>query len=149
MWELIPFVKHTHLLEHLFDTTLNVGIVSPSGGIEHKAQIVNNRPVGQQTEILKHNTNIAAQIRNLLAADAVEVIIQHTGLAGCYGHLGIHRLEQSALARTNPSGEIQKLTFGNLEIDLAQRYQLPAVKSHMAIIHNYAVSFHTLTLLLD
>ena len=136
MRHLIGFVLHPHLTQHLIDTLVDVGLVLPTRGLKHKQQVVVDRAVRQQLEILEHHTNLPSQHRHVLAADGRQVVVEDSRLAHFNRHFGIHRLHQAALTASDTAYQIHELTFLKLKVHVFQHEQLLTEHFHIFIIND-------------
>jgi hypothetical protein len=65
MWHLVALVAQAHFLQHVLHALVHAFAVGPSGGFQHEEQVVVHRTVREQLEVLEHDTDLPAEIRDL------------------------------------------------------------------------------------
>ena len=120
MGHLVGLVGHAYGVEDGTDAFGTLLTAVHAGGTEHKVEIVLDRAVGEQLEVLEDDSDAAAQGGHLSALEVDEVIAEHLGLAGNDGHVGIHRLQQRRLAGADLADDIYELALAHLERNVFQ-----------------------------
>ena len=72
----------SYLLHHLANAVVDGIVIFPTCGLEHKAQVFIYGTVAEQLEVLEHHAQLAAQARDIFAADGLQVALQHDSLVG-------------------------------------------------------------------
>ena len=113
--EVGTFVLQPHRLQHFLDAGI-AGLAFPARGTKHKAQVLLHGHLVDETEVLEHHAQFAAQCRQMLRFELAQVVAQHRGLAALNGQLGIQALEQRALARPYAAGDIDKIVLLHAQV---------------------------------
>ena len=98
-------------MQYFVDTIFYLSLILPPGGTEHELKIVIHRTVGEQLEILKYDTQLTTQLRNMLALDMQHIISQHLGIARRHIQFTVKGFEQTRLTRTDFTDEVDKLSL--------------------------------------
>ena len=110
MGHLAGFILHTYVLENFFDADGTLDGILPSGSLEDEGQIVFDRAVGQQLEILEYHTHLPAQHLDLLGGDALEVEAANLAFAFEQGILGDYRPDDGGLAGADLTYYVDKIS---------------------------------------
>ena len=73
-------VLHFYQLQHFGDTGIAL-LARFARGFKHEVEIVVNRAVAQELEILEHHSEAAAKVGQMLALEAQQVVAEHFGVA--------------------------------------------------------------------
>ena len=119
--ETVGTVQHIYILQYVVDAFVNLRLVLPSCSFQHETQVLANRAVCQQLEVLEDDTHLSAQGGNVLTLHLGQFVIQHDGLFGLVNiQLKIERLQQGALAGSHASNDINELALVDVEIYFLQ-----------------------------
>ena len=86
---LVALRRELHHVEHLLDALADLRLVAPPGGPEHVVQVEEGVAVGEQLVVLEDDADAAAQVGDVLAAQAAQVEARDISLSGKELHLGI------------------------------------------------------------
>ena len=110
VWHLVRLVLHPDIVKHLDDPLVDLVAVFPSGCLEHELQIALDSPVHQQLEILEHDSDPAAEIRNILVSQAVELEAADLSGALLKRVLADHRADDRSLAGSDLADDVDEVS---------------------------------------
>ena len=135
-------VVHTYSLQYLMDALVDLIVLLPACRLEHKLQILIDRAICQQLEILEDDSHLPSQGRNLFPSDGQQVVPQHHRLVGFVDiELTIERSHQGSLTRAHASYQIDELAFFDLEVHVSQYANpMPLVNIRILITNQHIIS---------
>ena len=135
---LVALVEHAHVGEHFVDALVDGLFVAPTRSPEHEAQVLIDRVVVQELEVLEDDAHLLAQGGNLLAAYLREVATEHLCLVGLVFvdvYLAIHRLQERALSRAHLSDDVDELTLAGVEVDVLEDEGIGLVNLYVFVFY--------------
>ena len=107
----------SYLLHHFADAVVDGIVIFPTCGLEHKAQVFIYGAVAEQLEVLEHHAQVAAQARNIFAADGLQVAIQHDSLVGLVNiQFAVECLQERTFTRAYATNHVNHLALVNLKV---------------------------------
>ena len=101
--------------------TLFDGIVSLADAAHRKSDVLIDRHLGDQAEILEHDTHRAPQIRHLAARELLEVHIIDDDRAGCRHLLAHDQLEEGTFTGAGRADDKDELSLLDVQGYIVQR----------------------------
>ena len=107
---MFDFCFHTDQSQNFSDSFLALLLRLPSCSFQHEVQVIVDRSVGQQPEVLKDDSKVASKVRYLTALYLFEIVIKYSRIAIGNRQFGIYGLEERALAGSHLSDQIDEFT---------------------------------------
>src|SRR6202022_2268127 len=120
--ELVLFALQADDAEHLFDLRLEVP-QGAFGDAQREGDILENREVGEQLEILKDHADLATQKGQVPALEAVQVLTVDMDLARGDFLFADQEPNQRRFAGAARSDQEDEVLLGNHQRDVAQRHR--------------------------
>ena len=120
VWHSPSFCFHTDQSQNFSDSFLALLLRLPSCSFQHEVQVIVDRSVGQQPEVLKDDSKVASKVRYLTALYLFEIVIKYSRIAIGNRQFGIYGLEERALAGSHLSDQIDEFTFFYSEVDIVE-----------------------------
>ena len=90
----MQFILQADQLHHLVGAAAHIDLIFPTRRLHHEVEILEYVAIVQQLIILEYDTDLTAQMRDILAAQFTQVETRDATLARQERHLGIQRLQK-------------------------------------------------------
>ena len=107
---LVAFRLHIDLRQDFIDAGVDFVLLPPAGGLEDEGEVVIDRAVGQELEILEHDAQAPAKVGDLLPLDAPQVEVEQACLARADGDFAIEGFQEAAFPRPDFPDDVNKLS---------------------------------------
>ena len=107
-------------LQHFLHTGFHRFLVLPTGSLHCKYQIFFNRFITKKLIILKNNTQLATQLRNMLGLEVLQVKTDTFRLLAHGRHIGKKHLQDGGLSATGFSNQIDEFSFVDGDVDFGK-----------------------------
>ena len=118
-------------------TLVALGLVLPSGCPQDIVEIVIDRVVRQQLEILEHHAHLSAQCRQLAGVQLQQVSVQHLCTFSLAFNFAIDCFQQRGLSAANGTDEINHLSLLRPEIHVGQNLVPALVNLYLSVIYGH------------
>ena len=115
----LGLILQMHQFQHVLHTVTDL-LALDIGDVHGKSDVLVHSHGGDQTEILKDNAHLTAQIRHLMAAQPGNILAQHSHLAFAGQLLAQQQLEQGGFACAGMAQQEHELTVVHMEVDIVQ-----------------------------
>ena len=106
---LVGLAAHAYVIQHFRDALADGLAVFPAGGPEDEIEVVLDAAVRQQLEVLEHDAEFAAEVGDVLVADAFEGIAADFAFALFQDILGDHGPDERSLAGADLADDVDEV----------------------------------------